>query len=139
MQNTPPVARGGFLWAVRAHFRGRIPRWSFWGLLARRCELVKERFRREEWTEWAPGVLEALGADEPVDPGGPAPLTLEYRAGLLLDLGMDFARVAEVLQVSGEELLRAVPRVDGRVLLPSARAYSSLSAVQRLREEGWRE
>ena len=135
MQNTPPVARGGFLWAVRAHFRGRIPRWSFWGPLARRCELVKERFRREEWTEWAPGVLEALGAvDEP--PASPA-LTLEYRAGLLLDLGMDFARVAEVLQVTGEELLRAVPRVDTRVLLPSARAYSQLSAVQRLRKEGW--
>jgi hypothetical protein len=98
---------------------------------------VKQRFRTEEWTEWAPGVLESLGADEPAGPPGPAPLTLEYRAGLLLDLGMDFARVAEVLQVTGEELLRAVPRVDGRVLLPSARAYSSLSAVQRLKEEGW--
>jgi hypothetical protein len=95
---------------------------------------VKQRFRTEEWTEWAPGVLEALGADEPA---GPPPLTLEYRAGLLLDLGMDFARVAEVLQVTGEELLRAVPRVDGRVLLPSARAYSQLSAVQRLKEESW--
>jgi len=99
---------------------------------------VKQRFRTEEWTEWAPGVLEALGAaDEPPAPPAPPPLTLEYRAGLLFDLGMDFARVAEVLQVTGEELLRAVPRVDTRVLLPSARAYSQLSAVQRLKEESW--
>ena len=138
MQNTPPVARGAMLWAFQTWLRGLLTRWSFWGTLARRCELVKQRFRMEEWTEWAPGVLESLGAaDEPPAPPAPPSLTLEYRAGLLFDLGMDFARVAEVLQVTGEELLRAVPRVDTRVLLPSARAYSQLSAVQRLKEESW--
>jgi len=134
MQNTPPVARGFMLWAFQSWLRGAMTRWSSWGPLARRCELVKARFRREEWTEWAPGVLESLGVDTPA---GPPDLTLEYRAGLLLDLGMDFARVAEVLQVSGDELLRAVPRVDGRVLLPSTRAYQEPSRVERLKEESW--
>jgi hypothetical protein len=131
MQNTPPVARGGFLWAV-----GQLPgvtgcRKAAEAVLTRVIAFVKERFRTEEWTEWAPGVLESLGADElPVS----TPVTLEYRAGLLLDLGMDFARVAEVLQVSQEELLRIVPAVDTRVLSVS---QSVTTRVRRLKEESW--
>lgn len=135
MQNTPPVARRFLVWSFQASplvvsCRKRLHTYS--SVLR---DFVKQRFGTEEWTEWAPGVLESLGADEPAPgPVGPSWAGLSDRARLLLDLGMDFARVAEVLQVSAEDLLRAVPRVDGRVLLPSPRAYSP---VERLREESW--
>jgi hypothetical protein len=86
---------------------------------------------------WTLEELQALNAEEPPVPLGPPPALLWEQARRLLDLGTDFVKVAELLEVSQEELLRTVPRVDGRVLLPSARAYSQLSAVQRLKEEGW--
>lgn len=135
MQNTPPVATGGFLWAVGRSLRGRMTWQMLWGALARRCELVKARFRTEEWTEWAPGVLEELGVDEePPMPEFPVWARVSDRARLLLDLGMDFARVAEVLGVSEEELLLVAPVVDTRVLSVS---QSVTTRVRRLREEEW--